>query len=61
MWAIAVLIQIERAVLVDPKTDVKPEEEVCKKQLRSKRWKVNHFSPVEKKDESDTNGVHPWN
>lgn len=29
-----VLIKIQRAVFVDHKTDVKLEEEICKKQLR---------------------------
>lgn len=47
-------------VPVDPKSDVKPEEEICKKQLRGKRWKVTHFSPRGKKDDSEINSVHPW-
>lgn len=57
------LVKIQRAVPVDLKTGVNPEEEICKKQLRGKRWKVNNFSPSKKKkkDDSEINSVHLWN
>lgn len=53
--------KITKNCSVDPKTDVIPEEEICKKQLRGKRWKVNTFSPSGGKDDSEINSVHPWN